>query len=388
MITRRRLLALTKRIVSFPSTSYHEHDLRAFLTRQADDLGLPTACDRWGNLHVRYSRGTQKVRWTLLAHLDHPGFVITDVRGNRAKGRWFGGVLRKYFKGETVQIHTSEGAVRGRVVSTQTGGTRRRVRWVRLETEGPVSPGDVGTWNLAAWKQSADRLQTRAADDLVGCAALAGLLESLAEGRRNAHLDVVYTRAEESGLVGAIALARSGMIDKASPVIAIETSRERPSARIGQGVVLRVGDRMSVYDPELCRFLQDAATELAGARRGFQYQRCLMDGGLCEASAFLAHGYRATGLALPLGNYHNMGRSRIALEEVSVNDLVGLTTLAESCVTRRWPSGGSPAIADPIELDSFVKGQEPLLRRSVYAPPKTWQQTEGDDLRRGEATRR
>ncbi len=374
MITRRRLLALTKSVVSFPSTSYHEHGLRTHLARHADDLGLPTACDRWGNLHVRYSRGRQKVRWTFLAHLDHPGFVITEVRGKHAKGRWFGGVLRHYFKDERVQIHTSEGPVRGRILSTQTAGSRRRVRWVRLETEAPVAPGDIGTWNLAPWKQGGDRLQTRAADDLVGCAALAGLLESLATERRNAQVDVVYTRAEESGLVGAISLARSGMIDKASPIVAIETSSERPSARIGQGVVLRVGDRMSVYDPGLCRFLQDAAIELTGTRKRFRYQRCLMDGGLCEASAFLAHGYRATGLALPLGNYHNMGRSRIALEEVSVVDLVGLTALAEQCVTRRWPPSGRPAIADPIELDSFVKGQEPVLRRSVYAPPKTWKQ--------------
>ena len=30
-----------------------------------------------------------------------------------------------------------------------------------------------------------------------------------------------------------------------------------------------------------------------------------MSGGTCEASAFLLYGYQATGIAFPLGNYHN-----------------------------------------------------------------------------------
>ncbi len=367
MISRRKLLSLTRSVVSFPSTSYHEHDLRGFLAQHAESLDLPAAYDPWGNLHVRYSRGRRKVRWTFLAHMDHPGFVVAEARGRFAWCRWYGGVFTHYFKDARVEVHSQGGSVPGRVTAVRVGGPRKRVQWIRIETKSAVSPGDLGTWKLPAYERTGDRIRTRAADDLVGCATLAALLESLVTSQAPAEVEVIYTRAEEAGLVGATALARSGNVDKDQPIIAIETSKTLPCARIGEGPVLRTGDRMSVYDPGLSRFLQTCAERLARERRGFRYQRCLMDGGLCEASAFLAHGYAATGLALPLGNYHNMGPTRIAAEEVSVGDLVGLVTLLEAFVTTRFPRSALPP-ADSGELDAWVKGQEPLLRRTAQAP--------------------
>jgi endoglucanase len=62
-----------------------------------------------------------------------------------------------------------------------------------------------------------------------------------------------------------------------------------------------------------------------------------MVGGACEATAFGVYGYIATGLCLPLGNYHNMGFldeveagigvARPMLEEVSLDDFHGLVDL-------------------------------------------------------------
>ena len=63
-----------------------------------------------------------------------------------------------------------------------------------------------------------------------------------------------------------------------------------------------------------------------------------MDGGSCEATAFCAYGYRASGVALPLGNYHNQalradGSKTIGPEHVVVDDFLGevrlLTELAQ-----------------------------------------------------------
>ena len=62
-----------------------------------------------------------------------------------------------------------------------------------------------------------------------------------------------------------------------------------------------------------------------------------MDGGSCEATAFGAYGYRATGLCLPLGNWHNRGNldefeagtgEAIPMrEEISLDDYHGLIDL-------------------------------------------------------------
>ncbi len=378
-MTRRRLLALIEAVVSCPSTSYHEHLLRDLLAQHAAHLGLPVAQDRWGNLHVRYSRGRRKIRWTVLAHMDHPGFVVTAARGNTATCRWFGRVEPRFFRRTPVAMHTPNGPARGQVTRVRLSSTPRRVRWIRVRTETPWRPGQIGTWALPAFAQRGHRLHLRAADDLVGCALLAALLEMLASAKTRAHVQVVYTRAEEAGLVGAAALARDGALSSNDPILALETSRELPGALLGRGPVVRVGDRLGVYDPGLSALLMKRAGELAGRRKRFRFQRCLMDGGLCEASAFAAHGYRAAGLAVSLGNYHNMGRLSIRPEIVDLADLEGALALLEAVVAGPWPRDGWPAAVEPSTFRPSLREGEPLLRRSIARPIGRWPQTMSDN---------
>jgi endoglucanase len=68
----------------------------------------------------------------------------------------------------------------------------------------------------------------------------------------------------------------------------------------------------------------------------FKWQRKLMPGGACEASAFQAYGYTSGCVCLPLGNYHNMAdidgvakgrRARVGQEHVAVADFHGLVEL-------------------------------------------------------------
>jgi endoglucanase len=59
-----------------------------------------------------------------------------------------------------------------------------------------------------------------------------------------------------------------------------------------------------------------------------------MAGGTCEATAFCAYGYEASGLCLPLENYHNMvdiddvlaghRKARLAPEQIALSDFHGL----------------------------------------------------------------
>lgn len=55
-----------------------------------------------------------------------------------------------------------------------------------------------------------------------------------------------------------------------------------------------------------------------------------MAGGACEATAWTLSGWRATGIAIPLGNYHNQGpRNRLEAEIVSARDLATAVDLIE-----------------------------------------------------------
>ena len=68
---------------------------------------------------------------------------------------------------------------------------------------------------------------------------------------------------------------------------------------------------------------------------GFAAQRQLMSGGVCEASAFAAYGYRTTGIAFPLGNYHNGApEGRIEAEYIHVDDYLGGVALMEEAARR------------------------------------------------------
>jgi putative aminopeptidase FrvX len=135
---------------------------------------------------------------------------------------------------------------------------------------------------------------------------------------------------------------------------------------------VRLGDRIAAFDPALQQRMLEAAGELAGRRRGFRVQRCLMDGGTCEASAFAAHGYRTGGLALPLANYHNMGRRGIAAERIDLGDLRGALDLLYALATRRERPARAGRVCDPARLLAALRAHEARLRASVPAPAVPW----------------
>src|SRR5690606_37731588 len=104
---------------------------------------------------------------------------------------------------------------------------------------------------------------------------------------------------------------------RGSRLIALENSRAFPDSPIHAGPIVRVGDRVSVFSPELTGAVAQVAQTIAGGPATptasqkqsdmptWKWQRKLMAGGACEASVFCAMGYQATCVCLPLGNYHN-----------------------------------------------------------------------------------
>ncbi|MEK7270788.1 MAG: hypothetical protein AAB215_07610, partial [Planctomycetota bacterium] len=167
---------------------------------------------------------------------------------------------------------------------------------------------------------------------------LLALLPSLAAERRAIDVTALFTRAEEVGFLGALAAAASGGIPKSAIAISLETSSEKSGARMGAGPVVRVGDRASVFDPEVTRYLVSVGSKALGpAKKGGvpRFQRRLIDTGACEGTAFQALGLRTGALSIPLGNYHNQGpNGRISPEIVDLGDLEGMVTLCRVAVLR------------------------------------------------------
>ncbi len=329
------IIRLARLLAEAPTTSYREHEVLHRIRGELDRIGMPHGSDRWGNLFAVYrARGSRGRPVAVTAHTDHPGLIVSSSSGRRAAARWLGGVQARYFKrGTSVRIEDPDGPIRGHVTGKELNDAGRVVR-VRLQLEREATAGAIGGWDLTGFALRGKRIHTKSADDLMGCAGVLHLMAELVRKRPRIEVWGVFTRAEEVGLHGAVALAEDGTLPRDAAVVVLETSRELPCGRQGHGPILRVGDRLAVYDPGVSLALREACMDLAKRNRAFRWQRCLMDGGVCEATAFQAFGYPAGGLALALGNYHNMGETRIAEETINADDLVNLGRLLPVAVEK------------------------------------------------------
>lgn len=310
--------------------------VRAWAKRRPD---LRLVEDSGGNLLITAKGRKRRDPVLAVAHMDHPAFVVTEVADDEVRFEFRGGVLPAYFVDARVEFVTGE-ARSGRVVDydpvSRTGV---------LAVRGPMpEPGDIARWRFARRAVEAGHVAAPAFDDLAGCAAALAVLDRARQRPDLNHFGVLLTRAEEMGLVGAIHAALTGSIPKDARLLSIETSRASADAPVGRGAVIRVGDFSSVFDAELTNRI---TTAVRASR--LVHQRKLMAGGSCEATAFGAYGFRAAGLCLPLGNYHNMGNldqveqgsgSAVPmLEEVALDDFHGLVDLllvAAAAVDDDW----------------------------------------------------
>jgi endoglucanase len=371
-----RVLALAERTMSRPTAPYREGAVIAWIREWAQRWPqLALAPDAHGNLWLR-RRGVRATASPLVlgAHMDHPGFrALACARAGgafRVDALFLGGVRPEYFPGARVRFHEGDRTVAARALRAQPDPRSGELR-VRLRARRPVTPGSFGVWDLPDFRRSRpdpDLLETRAADDLAGVAAILAVLELVddIDPQRRVDVRALLTRAEEVGFMGAIAAARSGALPPGARVVAIEASKALPHAPQGAGPILRVGDRTSVFDDGLTRWLARVASELAGPKGDrFAWQRRLMDGGTCESTAYQLYGLRSAALCVPLGNYHNMSeRGRIAVESIRLSDLVGLVRFFEGMI-RRDGDCPRPGGADPLRqrLDArFLRARRALAR--------------------------
>jgi endoglucanase len=141
---------------------------------------------------------------------------------------------------------------------------------------------------------------------------------------------ILLTRAEEEGFIGAIgAVLHPTLLKKSDRIIAIECSAVQPYAPQGNGAIIRVGDRTSIFNSSLSYFLTQQAEAQAKSDSTFHYQRALMPGGTCEATVYDAWGYHAGSICVPLGNYHNMdsAEKRIGPEYIDLGDWHSMVNL-------------------------------------------------------------
>jgi len=318
------LLEIAGRLMRCPAVAYHEFASRAAAMEICREHGLGHELDAQGNLFVRLQTKRRLRPLVFAAHLDHPGFEIV---GEPGRGRWparfLGGVPDEYFR-EGVPLRLMPGAqpaTLGRCLGQE------KIFELHAAEEFPQKPV-FAVWELEDFALRRGRIHGRACDDLIGCAAALTALVELKQIKADVNVIAVLARAEEVGFHGALTVAAARRLPANSLVVSLETSRELPPAKMGRGVIVRVGDRASIFDSTATRFLSETAAGLQAREPRFCFQRALMSGGTCEGTAYQEFGYQTAALCVALGNYHNCGANhKIAAEFVSLADAVGMAGL-------------------------------------------------------------
>ena len=315
-----RVVQILHRLAVQPTAPLHEHGVARVATAIARGYGASVRRDGYGNLVVAPPGARRGPPIWLVAHMDHPGLEVVGPR----TARLLGGVRPTYLRrGVKLRFYRDEEAI---------AATIRKFD-PRTETtsfHGPAASrlrrGAFGVWELEDFRIVGDRVRARQLDDIAGCAiSLAAIERACGDRRQNLH--ALLTRAEEIGFVGTLGAAVDGRIPRNAWIINVEASKAIPGVAIGGGPVIRVGDRARTFDAGAENLLLAARTKL-GDRS--QVQRALMSGGTCEATPWNLLGHRATGLAIPLGNYHNMGvRNRMQPEVVAIGDVATAVDLIE-----------------------------------------------------------
>lgn len=305
--------------------------------------------DEYGNIIAHYAAGQPvpgsggQTPIAFVAHMDHPGYEIiarddsgaADGGRNRYIARALGGVPVASMHKPTPALVL--GAAGERIAAEllpmagDAGGASGGDRLARLRLKSDATP-DLPSgvmFDLPDFMLDGGIIRMRAADDLAGCGAILAALERLAAARADADFYAVFTRAEEGGLFGARLMAEAGTLPKNTLVVSVESSPLIPGVEQGAGPVIRTGDRVYTFDADAEQALIAAQESLTARDAGFRWQRQLMSGGGCEATAFAVFGYKVTGLAFPLGNWHNATTSigdpdgGVGLEYISVSDYLG-----------------------------------------------------------------
>ncbi len=310
-----------------PAVAFHEDPVAATVRSVLEEAGLKYETDEFGNIICRLPGNSPgETPLALVAHMDHPGFEAVEASGDFLVAEASGGIPEGAFSdGVPVQVLLATGERLAGTVAGRHGDEAGRRALIRLEAPRTLEFPRPVVFDLPDFQLDGDFIRMRAADDLAGCASILAALRTLAQEPDNPG-DVygVFTRAEEVGLVGARLMAEAGTLPPETLVLSAESSRTLPGAEQGLGPVIRVGDAGSTFNNEAESCLIKAREALQNGDEGFKSQRQLMSGGVCEASAFAVHGYRTTGIAFPLGNYHNGAPSgQVEAEFIHRDDFLG-----------------------------------------------------------------
>lgn len=271
-----------------------EGNVGELICKRAENYCHLYATDRMGNFVFKlapkvYSAHTKKIM--ISAHMDEVGMMITDIDGDGyLKFDTLGGIDERVLCGRNVVIGDENkkinGVIASKAIHHQSAEERKKATKVsdmyidigatsKEEAEKYVDIGDFATFDsdFVLFGKNERLVKSKALDDRLGCAVMLEVMKLLAESENenSNELYFCFTVREEVGLSGAQTVAQ---VIKPDYAIVLETtaiadiddvSPELRVADIGEGGVVSVMDRSTIYNQKLVSYLLELA-ELKGIK--------------------------------------------------------------------------------------------------------------------------
>jgi len=279
--------------------------------------------DALGNLiAIKHGKGK---RVMLAAHMDHIGFVVTDIdEDGFLRVANVGGIRKLNSLNRRVVFESGMSGIITAEVQDHDLAADTTLRKIfidigakdRAAAEKLVKRGDVAVYAPDFFEVGGDCLAAPAMDDRAGCALLVGALQALKDCPNE--IVAVFTTQEEVGLRGANAAAYDINPD-VGIALDVTLSGDTPkgpliSIKLGAGIAVKVMDSSLICHPGVVRALEKLAEE-----NGVPYQREVLTAGGTDAGAIqLTRGGVPAGvLSIPCRYVHS------ATEMISMSDLEG-----------------------------------------------------------------
>jgi putative aminopeptidase FrvX len=324
---------LLKSLADVPAVSGHERPVREAIVRALPEWARSrVTTDNEGNLLLEV--GPEREPSMFIAHQDEVGFEVTNIAADGTVSlRTRGGLYPSLWEGQPALLHfdaSGKEPLRGVFQPRETATTKQPealTAWFGVDAAALKQRGVVNGLSVTAFKNAtrlgSTRFTARALDDRAGSTALILAVRRLNPATLKHKVIFAWSVREETGLEGAIALARryaatvkrvfsvDTFVSSDSPV---ETTRFA-YAPLGQGAVIRGLDNSAVASPfEIERILRIARAQ------GIPLQVGATNGGT-DGSSFVPYGAVHVSLSWP-GRY-----SHSPVEVLDLRDLQALERL-------------------------------------------------------------
>jgi putative aminopeptidase FrvX len=282
--------------------------------------------------------------------MDEIGFEVKSIsKDGRLEAEALGGFDFTYYEGHTALVHTS-GGDKNAIVELPNGWDEANFKWpadspksVRVDV-GARTPEEVASLGIKIGDSITipkdyrpllgTRVNARSLDDRVGCTALISAVWALCGPLKDRDVTFVWSTGEETGLDGALAVAKRMAADGRVPdyVFAVDTfvtsdspleSKRFADAELGKGFVVRAIDNSNIVP-------SDSVSKIVKLARANQIPvQYGVTGGGNDGSAFVPYGSVDVALGWPLRYSHSPA------EVSDMRDVDALTRIV-AAVARGW----------------------------------------------------